>query len=238
MCIRDSLIDVMGPVILVVGIGWVAGKRMSFDIATLSRMVFWVIGPLFVLYVFADAELDRDTVWRLSIAGLIAMVVGAAVAYAVGQRLGLGVSRRNAAVMTSAYGNVGNAGLVISAFAFGDDAIPAAAVLMVVINGTGILLGVSLASAEALGIGAAIKRAALTPMNLAAVVALVLNAANLDFPTAFERTIELVGASLIPVMLLTLGMQLAGDFSLSLDADFGLVTIAKLVVVPLSLIHI
>lgn len=232
MSVVGLLIDVMGPVILVVGLGWFAGTRMSFDIATLSRLAFWVIGPLFVLDVFADAELDRDTVWRLAIGGLVAMAAGAALAFVIGKSLELGASRRSAAVMTSAYGNVGNAGLAICAFAFGDDAIPAAAVLMVVINATGILLGVSLASAQTLGIGAAVKRAALTPMTMAAAIALAMNTAGLSFPTSLDRTIGLVGGALIPVMLLTLGMQLAGDFSLSLDADFGLVTVAKLVVVP------
>ena len=161
----------MGPVIAVVGLGWFAGSRMSFDIATLSRLAFWVIGPLFVLDVFADAELERATVWRLTLGGLGAMAVGAIIAYVVAPRLGLTSSRRSAAVMTSSYGNVGNAGLAICAFAFGDDAIPAAAVLMVVINGVGILLGVALASAQELDLGAAVRRAVMTPMTVAAVVA-------------------------------------------------------------------
>ena len=223
----------MGPVIAVVGLGWFAGSRMSFDIATMSRLAFWVIGPLFVVDVFADAELERATVWRLTLGGLGAMAVGAIIAYVVAPRLGLTSSRRSAAVMTSSYGNVGNAGLAICAFAFGDDAIPAAAVLMVVINGVGILLGVALASAQELGIGAAVRRAGLTPMTMAAVVAVALNALGWTFPLVIERTIGLVGAALIPLMLLTLGLQLAGDFSFSFDADLGLVLFAKLLAVPL-----
>jgi len=234
MSVISLLLNVMGPVILVVGLGWFAGSRLRFDVATLSRLAFWVIGPLFVLDVFASAELDGSTIWRLTIGGLAAMLIGAVVAYLVGSRLSITRSLRSAAVMTSAYGNVGNAGLAIVAFAFGDDAVPAAAVLMVVINGVGILLGVSLASAEALGLGAAIRRALLTPMTLAAGFALILNALSLNFPLAIERTISLIGGALIPLMLLTLGMQLADNFSLQATVDLGLVAVNKLLIVPVA----
>ena len=226
------LINVMGPVIAVVALGWFAGTRMHFDVATLSKLAFWVIGPLFVFDVFADAELDRETVWRLALGGLAAMVVGVAIAYVIAPRLGLSTTRRSAAVMTSSYGNVGNAGLAISAFAFGDDAIPAAAVLMVVINGVGILLGVALASAQELGIAASLRRALLTPMTVAALGAVALNALGWNFPLVIERTIGLVGGALIPIMLLTLGLQLSTDFSFAVSADLGLVAFTKLLAVP------
>lgn len=234
MGVLSLLVNVMGPVVLVVGLGWLAGTRLDFDIGTLSRIAFWVIGPLFVLDVFADAELERETVLRLTLAGLAAMAIGAVIAYLAGRQLGLSPSLRSAAVMTSSYGNVGNAGLAICAFAFGDDAIPAAAVLMVAINGVGILLGVSLASAQAQGLAAAFRRALATPMTLAAIAAVVFNAFEVTFPLAIERTIGLVGGALIPLMLLTLGMQLSQDFSFRAGVDLGLVTVIKLAVVPLA----
>lgn len=232
MSVVSLLLNVMGPVVAVVGLGWFAGTRLDFDVATLSRLAFWVIGPMFVLDVFADAELDGSTVWRLTIGALVAMAAGGALAFLVGPRVGLDRTRRSAAVMTSAYGNVGNAGLAISAFAFGDEVIPIAAVLMIVINATGIFLGVSLASAQTHGIASAMRRALLTPMTLAAIGAVAINLLGWEFPLLIDRPIQLVGAALIPVMLLTLGMQLAGDFKPQLDADLGLVVGAKLVVVP------
>lgn len=228
------LVNVMAPVVAVVGLGWFAGRRLHFDIATLSRLAFWVIGPLFVLDVFADAELERETVWRLSVGGLAAMAIGAVLAYLIARPLRLPASRRSAAVMTSSYGNVGNAGLAICAFAFGEDAIPAAAVLMVAINGVGILLGVSLASAQTQGLGAAFRRALSTPMTLAAIAAIAFNALGVTFPLAIERTIGLVGGALIPIMLLTLGMQLSQDFSFDVGIDLGVVAALKLAVVPLA----
>ena len=233
MNVIELLINVMGPVIVIVGLGWFAGSRMEFDVATLSRLAFWVLGPVFVLDVFADAELDRSTVVKLTTAGLAAMAVGAGLAYLLARWLNVPASRTKAAVMTSSYGNVGNAGLAICAFAFGEEAIPAAAVLMIVINTMGIFTGVALASAQTAGLASSVKRSLLTPMTIAAIVAISLNALGWDFPLVLDRSISIAGGALIPVMLITLGLQLGGDIRPELSADSGIVVGTKLVVVPL-----
>ena len=234
MDVVELLINVMGPVVVIVGLGWFAGTRMDFDVATLSRLAFWVLGPIFVLDVFADAELDSSTVVKLTIGGLGAMAVGAVLVYALAKGMNVPASRTKAAVMTGSYGNVGNAGLAICAFAFGEEAIPAAAVLMIVVNTTGIFLGVALASAQTAGFASAMKRSLLTPMTIAAIVAMGLNAVGWDFPVVLDRSISIAGGALIPVMLITLGLQLAGDIRPEISADSGIVVGTKLMVVPLA----
>lgn len=234
MGVVELLVNVMGPVVLIVALGWFAGTRLTFDVSTLSRMAFYVMGPAFVLDVFADAELDGAVVFRLAIAAWAAMLVGGLVAWALSGASGLGSSRRGAAIMSSAYGNVGNAGLAISAFALGDDAIPVAAVLMIVINITGICLGVILASAQSGSISGALLRALSAPMTIAAGVAVVMNLASIEFPTAIDRSIGVLGGALIPLMLVTLGVQMAGDVRPTLEIDLGIVSLAKLAAVPLA----
>ena len=234
MGVVELLINVMGPVVLIVGIGWFAGLRLPFDVATLSRMAFYVLGPAFVLDVFADATLDGSVVVRLMIAAWAGMIIGGLLAWGLARAASLSPARRGSAVMSSAYGNVGNAGLAISAFALGDDAVPVAAVLMIVINITGICLGITLASAQETGVLAALRRAFLAPMTIAAGIAVVMNLASLEFPTALDRSISVMGGALIPLMLLTLGLQMAGDIKPKPEIDLGIVTFAKLAVVPLS----
>jgi len=229
----ELLFNVMGPVILIVALGWFAGMRMPFDIGTLSRLAFYVLGPAFVLDVFADATLDGSVVLRLVVAAWASMLAGGLIAWGLARARNIGPSRRGSAVMSSAYGNVGNAGLAISAFALGDDAIPIAAVLMIVINITGICVGVTLASAQSAGIGSAIARALSAPMTIAAGIALVMNVGSLEFPLVLDRSISVMGAALIPVMLLTLGMQMAGEVRPTPEIDLGIVTLTKLVCVPL-----
>lgn len=233
MSVVELLINVMGPLILTVGLGWVAGRRLDIDAGTLSRLAFWVIGPVFILDVFSDAELDRSIVLRLSAAGVLSLAAGGALAYAAGKRMGMDATRTKVVVMTGAVGNVGNAGLAISAFAFGESAVPTAAVLMIVINTAGIFLGVALATMQTAGIGSALRRATSAPMTLAAIGAVVMNMLGWTFPLAIERSISIVGAALIPLMLLSLGIQLAGEVRPPIEVDLGLVAVTKLLIVPL-----
>lgn len=233
MSVIELLVDVMGPVVAIVAVGWLARRRLEFDVATLSRLAFWVLGGAFVLDVFADANLDRTVVVKLVGAALVSMTVAAILAGAAGRTFDLGRSRSSAAAMSSAYGNVGNAGLAISAFAFGESAIPFAAVLMIAINVPGMILGISLATSRDRGFGYGVVRALSAPMSLAAGVAILMNVFDWSFPLPIERSISLLGDALIPVMLLTLGMQLATSTSLRPDIDLGIVSVIKLAVVPL-----
>ena len=233
MSVAELLINVMGPVVLIVAVGWFAGSKLAFDVATLSRLAFWVLGPAFVFDVFFDADLQGDIAIRLLVAALAGMAAGAALGLAAAGPLGIRGARRDGVTMTSAYGNVGNAGLAISVFAFGDSAVPAAALLMVIINISGILLGVALASARTEGIGPAVRRSLSAPMTIAAAISLLVNAFDVSVPLVAERAIGLGAGALIPVMLLTLGMQLAQNGAPGPSRDIGLVGMAKLVVAPL-----
>ena len=77
-------------------------------------------------------------------------------------------------------------------------------------------------------------RALSAPMTIAAGVAVVMNLASVEFPTAIDRSIGVLGAALIPLMLVTLGVQMAGDIRPTLEMDLGIVSLAKLAVVPLT----
>jgi len=111
--VAELLINVMGPVVLIVAVGWFAGSKLAFDVATLSRLAFWVLGPAFVFDVFFDADLQGDIAIRLLVAALAGMAAGAALGLAAAGPLGIRGARRDGVTMTSAYGNVGNAGLML-----------------------------------------------------------------------------------------------------------------------------
>jgi predicted permease len=233
MSVVQLLIDVMGPVVAIVAVGWFAGARMPFEIATLSRLAFWVLGPAFVFDAFITAELSRDTIVRLVVAAWLGMAAAAAVGFAAARAAGLQGVRRDAILMTSAYGNVGNAGLAISVFAFGEAAAPIAAVLMITINSTGMAVAIALASARSDGLAPAVKRSLAAPMTVAALAALLINVFDIGVPLLIGRSTALVGGALIPVMLLTLGMQLAQNGIPRPEIDAGVVGLSKLVVAPL-----
>lgn len=227
-------VDVLGPVLLLVTLGTVVGSRLGIESSALSPLAYWVLGPAFVFDLFEASGLDSGTVTRLALAGLAGMAAAAAVAGLGVGLLGHGASVRSASVLTGAYGNVGNAGLAITVFALGDDALAAAGVLMLTINVAGITLGVVLAARRHAGPLTALRRGLVAPMTMAAGAAIVVNLTSAPVPLAVDRSIELLAGALIPVMLLTLGIQLAATGLRWPTDDIAVAGVAKLIAAPVG----
>ena len=204
------LVDVLVPVFAIVGVGFLLARMVHVPPAALASVAYWVLGPAFIFDVLARADLEPDVVWRVVAATLLVMAVAAAVAAVVMRLLGSTFSSLAATVLTSIHGNVGNFGLAICAFALGQEALPIAGIVMVTVNTVGIVTGVGLARIRHGSAVRAATTALLSPLAVAVVPALVVNLANTSLPVWFDRPVSLMAAALIPVMLLTLGIQIAG----------------------------
>jgi predicted permease len=224
------LVDVLGPVVVIVAIGALVAPRLGLDTTTLSKLAYWILGPAFVFNIFSTTTLEADTAAKLVTAGAASVVAAAIAGAALSPMFGLRGSAMSATVMSSAYGN---AGLAICVFALGEDALDRAGVLMVTIMFFGTLLSVWLGTRQTQsGLKAAFD-ALVSPMIAAAMVGFLFNLVNLDTPTVIDRAVSTIAQGLIPVMLVTLGLQLATSGSLRLLRSTGVVTIAKLVVAPI-----
>ncbi len=234
MSVLSVLVDVLGPVVAVAALGSLFGSRLGIEARQLSRLAYWVLGPAFMFDLLHDAELAGDIVLGLTVSGLVGMAAGAgAAALAVGVVPG---QRRYetmaAAALTGSYGNVGNAGLAVSAFALGDELLPAAGVFILVINTTGMMFGVALAHGRRGSLSAALGQALIAPMTVASLAAIAFNVLDLSLPTIGDRSVGLVAGALIPVMLFTLGVQLRAGTELRFGVTTAAATIGKLIIAP------
>jgi len=227
------IFDVLAPVAILVGLGAALGPRLHIDVGGLSRLAYNVFGPAFIFAVLAGADLERGVVARLVLAGLAGMASAVALAVLWSRITGAGYELTAATAITSSYGNVGNAGLAIVAFSLGDQALPVAGVLMLTINLTGLVLSVGLAEARSRSPLPALGKALATPMAIAGAISLLVNLSGVDLPVVVDRSIGLLADALIPVMLLTLGMQLAKSGRPTWSNDLGVVLVAKLALAPL-----
>ena len=233
MSVANVIFDVLAPVAILVGLGAALGSRLHIDVGGLSRLAYNVFGPAFIFAVLAGADLERGVVARLVLAGLAGMASAVALAVLWSRITGAGYELTAATAITSSYGNVGNAGLAIVAFSLGDQALPVAGVLMLTINLTGLVLSVGLAEARSRSPLPALGRALATPMAIAGAISLLVNLSGVDLPVVVDRSIGLLADALIPVMLLTLGMQLAKSGRPTWSNDLGVVLVAKLALAPL-----
>lgn len=203
------LVNVLFPVFAIVATGFIIARAVDVRPQALATLSYWILGPAFIFDVLATADLDPVVVGRVVIASVLAMIVAGVIATATMSVAGVGFSKLAATVLTSIYGNVGNFGLAISAFALGQSVLPIAGIVMVTVNTVGILVGVGLATVRHGSAWRAVRTAILSPLALAVVPALIVNLSNLNLPVWADRPISLLAAALIPVMLLTLGIQLA-----------------------------
>lgn len=224
----EIFVDILGPVLLLVAAGAFAGRRLGVPAEPLAKLAFWIIGPAFIFDSLAGAGLASDLLGRLALASFLAFATSAIVAAALAFRLP--ADRRAAIVTTGAWGNTGNFGLAIVTFTFDEAALPYAAVCLVVVNTSGLILGVASAHGGWGGIVQAFTR----PMTLVVVPALVVNFTDTELPVAVDRPIGLLAGAIIPVMLLTLGIQLGQLGRPRLDLDVARSLVAKLALQPLA----
>ncbi len=234
MAFLGVLLNVMGPVAVIIAGGYFSAGRLGIEARPLSRMAFWILGPAFMFDILWDSDLSGGVAIRLAVAAVAGMTVAAVVGAGGVRLLGGDGHERSAAAMTSSYGNVGNTGLAISAFALGDEILPAAGVFMLAVNVPGMMLGIGLAQSKRSSLLRSVRIAVLAPMPLASIVAFAINVTGVVPPLLVTRPISLVAAALIPVMLYTLGAQLAETGRVSLTPSVTVPSAAKLIVAPVA----
>ena len=203
-------IEVLVPVFLILGAGYLVARLTGITPQNLTTLSYWVLGPVFVFSVLSTADLSAGAVGKIVGATASTMAAVGVVGALVARLLSIERSRTGAIVLTSIYGNAGNFGLAISAFALGVEVLPIAGLVLVVINTLGILTGVGLANARDRSPLVAVRTAVTSPLALALIPALIVNLGGIQLPIWLDRPIGLVAPAMIPVMLLTLGVQIAG----------------------------
>ena len=226
------LLEILIPVFAVVAIGYLAARTLGAKPQTLATLAYWVLGPAFIFSVLSTANLDAGSVVKIVGATLMTIIFVGGVATGAARLFGADPSFSAATVLTSIHGNVGNFGLAICAFAFGEQYLPIAGIVMVTVNTVGIITGVGLATARESAPWKAVGAGLASPIALAVIPALAVNLLNIELPLWLDRPIELIAAALIPMMLLTLGIQMA---AMPRRMPVGLVfvpIVIKLVVAP------
>ncbi len=226
------LVDILVPVFLLVGVGAVAGRRLGLDSRPFAKIAYWILGPVFVFDILARADLSADLVARVVGASVLAMAAVGLVAVGAGRVLRRPPDVVAAGLTTSVYGNVGNFGLAIVVFTFGEQALALAGIVLLVVNVVGLVVGVAAANWEEQGGLVALRRALGAPMTLAALPAVVVNTTDATLPLWLGRATGLVAGALIPMMLLTLGIQLSEMGIPRLSGDVVRTLVIKLAAAP------
>jgi predicted permease len=226
-------VDVLAPVFLVVAIGFLVGRLLDLDPRPLARVAYYVFVPAFVFDVLVTSELAGATVVRVVGVLTLTTIAVALLAWGLGRGMRRTRSVTVAWVLVAVFGNVGNLGIAVNVFEFGEDAADLAGIAFLTVNVLAFFIGVGAIrwgdSHPLRAIGAALA----TPGVLGAVPAVLLNASDAALPQFLDRMVGILAAGLIPAMLITLGLQLAATRDVRLGLDVAIGSGLRLVAAPL-----
>ena len=200
----EQIINVIGPTIFAVALGYLLGRVSRANSATLIDVAMFIATPCLVFSSMYSSTILMGEAVRLWASCLITMAGTFVIAWLA---FGLMRKRRSGLYLPIIFANTINIPLPIIYLAFGDEGV-AKAMLYYIPNGLLVYsLGVYMASGHSnlrQGIGAVLR----TPLIYAAVIALVLNVLGVPVPGVVINATKFVGQAAVPLMLLILGMTI------------------------------
>ncbi|PID60902.1 transporter [candidate division KSB3 bacterium] len=226
-------LDVVVPVFTLVFLGYVAGPALKLDVRTLSRTAYFIFVPALIFQIISRVELQAASAAKMLVYIVLVHILCALTAFGLARMLNCSRQLSAAYVIIAVSGNVGNFGLPLIRFRFGEQALA---------QGTIYFLGVMVISLTICVIAASWARdgsslQALisifkTPALIAVVPALLVNVADIKVPLMISRVTELAGAAMVPLLLIAAGVHLAQATHTVLSAHVFMTAALRLIAAP------
>jgi malate permease and related proteins len=226
-------IDVVLPVFLVAGMGYLLERRLHPPIAALNQTALFVLMPALIFTSLLPVNFASDEPLRITAFAFLLALAMLVVAFAIIRVLRLDRVTGSAFMLTAAFPNLGNYGLPVMLLAFGQPGLAAGTILLAVQSLYGLALGVFIASSGSASLARSARELARQPILLAVIAALLVNLADLELPRFLVSAIALPAQAAIPLMLLVLGMNIAGTRGIQDPRLVGIAVTTRLVLGPL-----
>ncbi|WP_425309249.1 AEC family transporter [Ammonicoccus fulvus] len=200
-----ALANVIVPVLVVAGTGFLLGRIFPLDPSTISKISLYGLTPALCLATLLTTQVSGQVGVTLVAAYVVVCLLGAGIGGLLTPRVP-GPTRRG--VMVSlAISNSGNMGLPIALFALGQAGFEQSVLIFLASVVLGFIVGPLLFGAGG-GVGKAVIGLFKLPAIWAIVLALVMRLFGLQLPTGVMRGVEMLSGATLPMVLLALGIQL------------------------------
>lgn len=199
----------IAPIMLIASLGFILGRTQNIDPRPLGRAAFYLFSPAFVFTLLANSRISPLELGQISLTMTLFASSMLVIAFIVANLRRSQPVQRAGLVLSAICPNNGNFGLPLIAFAFGDEVVARAAIIMITMVLWDNIAGVFVASSSSRSIRAAAAQVMHVPAVYAALAGLAVNFLQLTPPTEILRPIELLGEAAVPTMLVVLGLQLA-----------------------------
>ncbi len=198
-----EILGIIAPVFVCAAIGhtWVRTGQ-AYPSEFISKLVFNIAAPCLVVSSISQVDLSIAALSQMALASVLALILLLSLSYGVIKLLGHDVRLFSVSLT---FANVGNMGLPLCLFAFGQEGLALAVAYFMVISIAHFSLGTALASGERMSWGHFIKN----PILYSIVLASLLVVTDYALPKWINNSVTLIGQLTIPLMLITLGVSLA-----------------------------
>lgn len=198
-----TIFGIIAPVLIVSLIGFAWGKaEMPFDTTTITYASTHIGTPALILGVFMNLEITVDALSEIALASVLSIAAFAVIGIVVLKALGQSLSAYLPSIMLP---NIGNMGLPLCLFAFGQEGLGLAIAYFAVGAVMQFTVGMSVASGGAMNLAGLFK----TPVLYAVALGVAFPVMDLKAPEWFDNTVNLLGGMTIPLMLTALGVSLS-----------------------------
>ncbi len=195
-----EIASILFPVLFIVLLGYFYARKFKPDMDVANGLVLRVFIPALAFDVLSKGDFQVVAYSWLMLGGVIVVLGSGLIAWPVGKLFRI---PKQVFVPTMMFNNCGNLGLPLAVLAFGDHALGAAVVLFLISNIGHFTVGVYL-----FGGAVSWKSLAVTPVNLATLLALVFNFSGIRVPEMIQFPISLLAQVGIPLMLFSLGVRM------------------------------
>lgn len=227
----EIFFEIILPIFILIGVGVALDRVREIDLPTLSALNFYVFVPALIFIKILEAE----------IAPRLMLGVGL---FAVAHVLALwGLTRitfswkplqsnRTVLSLGTMFFNAGNYGIPLTILAFGEEMVSVLAVVLMVQNFLSFTLGIWLLEKERRQTDGVLRRLVGIPVVHAIILALLLKWLDVTLVEQVRVPLGYLADGLIPIALLTLGVQLSRSRSSGNVLPLGILGGLRLVVSP------
>ena len=222
--------EVVLPVFLVAAMGFVLERTLRPHIRPLNQLALYVLMPSLIFTALLPVDFTSEEPVRITVFAFLLAVAMLAVAVVCIRLARLDRVTGSAFMLTAAFPNLGNYGLPVVLLAFGQPGLAVGTLLLAVQSVYSLTLAVVIASSGTTSLRASLLQAARQPILYAVAAALIFNLADLTPPAFVMSAVQLTAQAAIPVMLIVLGMNVAGTRRIEQPWLVALAVVTRLVI--------
>lgn len=200
---------VIVPVMITVAVGYVAARVLVFDLKMLARLGLYVLVPCLTFTAMARMTLGAGEFGQIVAFTLLSIPFLWGLSHAAARLLKLPAAEAGAFHVSVLFSNAVNFGFPVLLLAYGPEALERGVVYAMTVQVVMQSLGVYLAARGRADLRSALKRTWSMPGFAAMILGILVKVLAVRIPDPVFEPLKLIGDSLVPFLLLVLGMQLA-----------------------------